>query len=243
MAARRPIFGKPPFRFLAEYLAHDADFLNDAREILKLDQDSYLRLANRLAKSDAFLSRSDLAGIVGDVLGRGDDSDRIASIVDRLGGIVHDADMDVADAMDALETVIVEKAAGLEPSDRKILADRIRKLAAEPMGIAKQCKARQMVDAIGAGLADVQIICDIRPIFDPKREQIDGAIPLAILRLDYHRPDGESAVEEIRVTEKQIAELEGKILVAKRKLSMIKGLLASQNLTVPRTKSTISEDE
>jgi len=226
---------------LADHLAQETDFLEDAEHILKLDEDAYLRLATQLAKTDTFLSRSDLGTLVGEVLG--EDSDRIASIIYRIGGIVHDADMDVLDAMDALATAIEEKAQSLEPQERQILCDRLRKLVAEPIGIAKQYKARQLVDAIGAELDGFRIICDIRPIFDQKRERIDGAIPLAILRLEYSEPNGESAVVELRVTEKQIAEFGEKIADANLKLRMIKELLASQNVPIPRTKSTVSEDE
>ena len=115
--------------------------------------------------------------------------------------------MDVTDAMDALGKAIEEKAERLEPQQRRTLTDRLRKLVAEPIGLAKQYKARQLVDAIGAELDDFRIICDIRPIFDQKHERIDGAIPLATLRLEYSEPDGESAVVELRITEKQIGEV------------------------------------
>ena len=241
MAARSFVFGGPPFKFLAHHLAQGTDFLEDAQCILGLDEDAYLRLATQLGNADTFLSRSDLGTIVDEVLG--EDSDRVASIIYRIGGIVHDADMDVVDAMDALGTAIEEKAESLKPQERRTLTERLRKLAAEPIGIAKQYKARQLVDAVGAELDDFRIICDIRPIFDQKRERIDGAIPLAILRLEYSKPDGESAVVELRVTEKQIAKFGEKIADANLKLRMIKELLTSQHVPIPRTKATISEDE
>ena len=243
MATKRYIFGNPPFKFLADHLAQDKDFLEDAQQILKLDHDAYSRLATQLAKTDAFLSRSDLGAIVAEVLGEGDDSDRIAALVYRIGGIVHDADMDATDAMDALGKAIEEKAESLEPKERLTVIERLRKLAAEPIGIAKQYKARELVEAIGAELDDFRIICDIRPIFDKKRERIDGAIPLSILRLEYSKPDGESAVVELRVTEKQMAKFGEKISDANLKLRMIKDHLASHGLPVPRTRSTVSEDE
>ena len=56
-------------------------------------------------------------------------------------------------------------------------------------------------------------------------------------------PDGESAVVELRVTEKQIAQFGEKIADANLKLRMIKELLTSQHLPIPKTKSTVSEDE
>ncbi len=241
MATRRFIFRNAPFRFLAEQLAQDADFLRDAQCILALDEDAYLRLATQLAKSDSFLSRSDLAAIAAHMLGEG--SDRIASIVYRLGGIIHDADMDAMEAANVLGEAIVEKAEGLKPQDRQTLVNRIRKLVAEPVGIAKQYKAQQLVDAIGAELDAFRIICDIRPIFDEKRERIDGAIPLAVLRLEYSKPDGETDIVELRVTEKQLAKLGERITDASLKLKVIKDLLARQDIPIPRTKSAIAEDD
>lgn len=241
MANRRFIFGNAPFRFLAEQLAQDTDFLRDAQCILAIDEDAYLRLATRLAQSDAFLSRPDLAAIVAEVLGEG--SDRIASIVYRLGGIIHEADMDAMEAANVLGEAIEEKAESLKPQDRRTLLDRIRKLVAEPVGIVKQYKARQLVDAIGAELDTFQIICDIRPIFDDKRERIDGAIPLAVLRLEYSKPDGETDVVELRVTERLLERLGDRIKDASLKLRLIKDLLTRQDIPIPRTKSTIAEDE
>ncbi|MCH8042930.1 MAG: hypothetical protein IID44_04350 [Planctomycetes bacterium] len=243
MATRSFLFGNPPFRFLAGHLAQDADFLNDARHILDIDQDAYLRLSTQLAKSDAFLSRSDLVSIVGEALGASEDSKRIASIIYRFGSILHDADMDATEAMDELGRAIEEKAESLDPQERRTLTDRLRKLAAEPIGIAKQYKARQLVDAIGAELDDFRIICDIRPIFDKQRERIEGAIPLTVLRLEYSKPDGESAVVEVRVTEKQIARFGEKMADAGLKLRMIKDLLVHHELPIPKTKSTNAEDE
>lgn len=241
MATARFVFKGAPFPFLADQLAQDADFLDDAQHILGLDEDAYLRLATQLAKADTFLSRPDLAAIVGAVIGEG--SDRITSIVYRLGSVVHDADMDVMDAMDALSKAIEEKAEGLEPQQRRTLSERLRKLIAEPIGLAKQFKARRLVAAIGAELDDFRIICDIRPIFDQKHERIEGAIPVATLRLEYSTPDGNSAVVELRVTEKQIAKFGERIADANLKLRMIKELLASQHVTIPRTESTIAEGE
>ncbi len=241
MATRKFVFGTPPFKFLADHLAQDEDFLDDAKQIVELDENAYLRLATELAKSDAFLGRSDLAAIVSACVA--DASDRIATIIHRIGGIIHDADMDATDAMDALAKAIEDKAEGLDVQDRRKLTDRLRKLVAEPIGIAKQYKARELVDAIGAELDSLRIICDIRPIFERSRERIDGAIPISILRLEYTTSDGDSAVVELRVTEKQITQFEDKIADAKLKLRMIKELVASQNLPIPRTKSTVSEDE
>ena len=228
---------------MAEHLAQDDDFLADARKILAIDDNAYARLATQLAKEDAFISLNDLKSIVSGPLKDKDDAERVAEIIYRVGGIVHDAEMDNRKAMDILASVIEEKSESLDQNERKTLVERLRKLAAEPIGIAKQYKARSLVDVIGSELDDFKIICDIRPIFDESRKRVDGAIPLSVLRLEYTEQDGDSSVIEMRITEKQLAMLAEKIADANHKLKLIKELMASHSVPIPRTSATVSESE
>ena len=146
-------------------------------------------------------------------------------------------------AMDVLGRTIEEKAESLPPEQRRALIERIRKLVAEPVGLAKQFKAQRLVGVTGSRLDDFQIICDIRPIFDQKHERVEGAVPLTTLQLEYTTVDGDSDVVELHITEKQITELGEKIDDARRKLKMIKDLLAGSQIIVPRTNATVVEDE
>jgi len=57
--------------------------------------------------------------------------------------------------------------------------------------------------------------------------------------LKYTKPDGESAVTEMRITEKQIKNFGEEIENASLKFKMIKKLLANKNISVPKTKSTL----
>jgi hypothetical protein len=237
------IFGKPPFEFLAGHLAQDDDFLSDARLIVNLDQDAYNCLATKLKETDDFLDRASLTSLTSEVLGEGDEASKVASIIYRIGGMLHDAGIPAKKAMEELGEAIESKATGLEKQDRRTLIDRLKALAAEPIGLAKQYKAAKLVDAIGAELDDFQIVCDIRPIFDHNRGRIEGAMPVAIMRLEYTPPDGSDDVVELRVTEKQLADFESKIKTAQQKLKVIKALLEKQQLPIPRTKSTVAGDQ
>ncbi len=238
---KRFFFSGPPFEYLAARLTQDPEFLEDAQLILNLDEDAYLRLATQLAKADDFLSRPDVDKIVHESLGA--DSDRIAAVIFRTAGIIHDSGMDSKDAMKEFANAIEGNATGLELNQRMLLIERLKRLAAEPSGLAKQFKARQLVEALGAELEDFRIICDIRPVFDQNRERVDGAIPISILRLEYSAVDGDSSVVELHVTEKQISQLTEKLADAKRKIVMIKEFLSNHLLPMPNTKATFAEDE
>jgi hypothetical protein len=230
---------RPPLSFLVEHLLQDDGFLGDAEQIIGLEEDDYRKLAAKLDQFDGFLGRSELASMTSNL---GAEADRIASIIYLVGGIIHEADREANLAMDLLADAIEEKAQRFSESDRKILSSRLRSLAAEPIGIAKLYKARELVDAVGSELDSFRVFCDIRPIFDRNRERIDGAIPLSIMRLEYSQPDGNSAVVEVRVTERQIEHISQTVADAKLKLRIIKQQLASQNSPIPQTKATVAED-
>jgi hypothetical protein len=237
------LLGSPPFKFLARHLAEDEDFLRDARRILELDQDTYSRLVTMLGGSTSFLDRASLESLIREVIANSDEARSVTSIIYRLANLLHDADMPVGEAMKELGETLVEKAETVEARDRQTLTDRIRALVADSVGLAKQYKARQLVDATGSELGAFQFLCDIRPIFDQSRERIEGAIPLAILRLEYLTPDRDTAVVEVRVTEKQLQEFADKTKTAMRKLALTKQLLTDQHVPIPRTKSTVAEED
>lgn len=242
-SSRKLIFGNPPFKLLVGHLAQDEDFLEDARRVIQLDQDACNRLAAQLSKADAFLDLPSLVTQATAVLGEGDDARKLASIIYRIGGMLHDADMSANEAIAELGKAFEEKVSAIEPNDRQKLIERLTALAVEPIGLAKQYKARRLVDATGSELDAVQIVCDIRPVFDETRERIEGAIPLIQLRLEYSSPDGESLVVEMRITEKQVDDMVDQLETAKRKLQLIRTLLANQSLPIPKTKSTLAEEE
>jgi hypothetical protein len=243
-STRGLLLGRPPFKFLAGHLAQDEEFLRDAQRILELTPEAFDRLATELNRANAFLDREALLDIVNSVFGAGDESRDIVSLINRAGGMLHDADMPAAEAMDELGKALQEKATSIPEEDRRILIARLRTLVAEPLGLAKQYKARQLVDATGLELDHFRIICDIRPIFDEGRERVEGAIPLTLLRLEYSRPDGEeSGVLEVRLDEKKLKELETALTRTKQKLKGTKDLLKEVGLAIPRTKATIWEKE
>src|SRR4051812_9745434 len=115
----RYLFGNPPFRFLAGHLAQDDDFLNDGRVILTLEDDASQRLSMALQKSRAFLSVSAVEDITKTVLEDAALAKRVASIVSRIASLIHDADMPLGEAMDALGVAIMEKSEGLQLEERK----------------------------------------------------------------------------------------------------------------------------
>jgi len=242
-SARKLIFGNPPFKVLAGYLAQDKEFLDDVRIIIDLDDAVYDQLATKLEQAAGFLDLPSLKLLAHAVVPSENKPQHLASIVYRVGGMLHDGDMLPLEALKELESALREKAKDLIAEDRQILIDRLQQLVVSPVSLAKQFKARRLVDATGAELEDTAIVCDIRPVFDDERLKIEGGIPLTVLQINYTTADGESLVNEVRISEKQLTKLAEQIGKAKQKLNSIKQLLAQNGLSVPDTEHNPSEDD
>ncbi|OHB67292.1 MAG: hypothetical protein A2V70_15455 [Planctomycetes bacterium RBG_13_63_9] len=238
--ARRFVFitPSPPFRVFVEHLAKDKDFLSDADAILQIDDHTLDRLADALAQNTSFLNRTALSEAVEQVIGAGENSRNIARTVWRVNRILRDADEPLDSAVAVLKRAINELCDKLSEDNRKRLGDRLERLAAAPAAFSRQHKAEKLAEATGAELEDLQIICDIRPVFNDDRSVIEGAIPLSTLRLDIVHVDETSRSIEIRLTEQQLTDLSAKVESAKRKISAIKTTLEAKSITLPLTSAT-----
>lgn len=239
--SRRLVFGFPPFSFIVGHLTKENDFAESAKAVLAIDGDRFANLSSQLANFGGFLSRGDVTRLVNDALGQG--SGHLAAFIYQIANIIHDSGMDAEKAMEQLAKEIEEKTTQIPVDDRRRFAERIKKLSADPGGLAKQFKAQGLVDATGAEMDGFKIICDIRPIFDPTRKRIDGAIPLAIFHIELTDERGDAQVVELRINEKQISQLLDKLADAREKLAVLKRFLTDSCVAVPVTTATTIEKE
>jgi uncharacterized protein YoaH (UPF0181 family) len=244
MAKNRTFFlGRPPFGMLAAHLAQDEDFILDAQLILALPQGVLERLSAELAASPAFLDKAAVEEVTKAVVPEGTQPVKIAETICRLARLLHSSGMPAQNALDLLAEAIRKNAKELTEEQRQDLVQRIRKLAAEPIGLAKQNKAKELTEATGAVLDQFRLICDIRPIFDAPRVTIEGAMPLTILRLEYTEPDGSSDVVEFRVNPRQLARLEAEAAAALGKLKAITAKLEACGIAIPSMDTTTADED
>jgi len=229
------------FRILAEHLVQDEDFVSDALTVLDIDDANFETLANGLRDSEAFLDRKTLSTIVEQVLGKADRSDTISHLVWRLNEMVRDADEPLQTAIAAFRHAVDETLEQKSEGDRKKLGERIERLVCTPPGFARQHKAQELTEATGAELDELQIICDIRPVFDEERSKIEGAIPVSTLIVDVVQTDGTSSRIQVRLNEQEVADLLSKAEFAKAKLAVIRRMLKDKSITLPATSATIDE--
>ena len=234
------MFGSPPFRILADHLAQDEGFLTDARRVIALEAVQFEELARTLEEFDSFIDRDLLKQKVAEVLGPTEESKEIASTIWQLASMLREADEPFEKTVSILRSTFTEKMTELETDERQLLVDRIERLAAKPAGFNKQHKAQQLAEATGRELDEIQIICDIRPIFNDERTIVEGGIPVTTLHLAFLDASSESNLE-IRLNEEQLNDLCDKTQAAIRKLTAIKSLLGEKHIVLPQTSATKTE--
>lgn len=239
---RRFILGTPPFRYLLSSLTRDDDFKVDIRTVLQVNDVDFSNFANELAGASQFLDSSRIEQIAQSTLQA--NATEIAKVVGRLSAIIHSSEMDVDAAMTEFSKALIENLTdnGFDVDEIKTFCWRVRKLVAEPAGISKHFKAARLAVAIGDELDDFQIVCDIRPVFDSKREKIEGAMPISLLRLDYSTADGDTMTVELRITDSQITSLADKLREAQKKNESIKAFLENAQIEVPLLKGAAEKE-
>ncbi|MCA9120996.1 MAG: hypothetical protein H6822_31080 [Planctomycetaceae bacterium] len=230
------VHGSPPVHMLVSHLAQDEDFVGDARRILALSEDSYARLTDALRQSTGFLDRRAVQELASELLG--EDGKAVAKVVSRVSSILRDAEEPLEDSFKAFSRVINDTMTTLEPDERAEFCTRIEQLAVVPRGLALQHKSEHLADVLGDELADLQLICDLRPILNAERTEVLGAIPVTTLHLELA---GNSTKLDIHLSEEQLKDLCQKVDDARNKLAILKEFSANHNVTIPRTSATLSE--
>jgi hypothetical protein len=242
MAKRTISISFPPFHVLAKHLVQDEDFLSDAKILLDIDDTKYSKLANSLIAEKDFIDRNKLNDIVQSVLGTNDQAKVISKIIWRLHKLMREQSNETLErSIELLGEAINEHSESLSKEQHGKLIKRIEELVVSPQSLSRQQKAEELAESIGKELESLQLICDIRPVFDESRSNIEGAIPISMLILDYADPGGSTSRIEIRMTEEQIRDLCDKSQHAKNKILVLKRMLTEKSISLPNTPATMDE--
>ena len=88
--------------------------------------------------------------------------------------------------------------------------------------VASHIKGKNLQTILGDQFQDVEIICDIRPIFDNTLEIIEDCIPVTTLKMTYLSQTSEVKVLEVVLSEDDIDVMDERITTAKKKLRVLR---------------------
>ena len=82
-------------------------------------------------------------------------------------------------------------------------------------------KAAALLSATGNQITGLTFVCDVRPVYNEERSEIDGYVTLATMKLFFDRPNAERDAIEIVLTSDQIDEVLDRVTKAREKLNVM----------------------
>jgi hypothetical protein len=135
--------------------------------------------------------------------------------------------------------------APLTPEDKTKISAALPQLLKSRPAAERHTKAEKLSERIGAQFAHFSITCDLRPVFDEKREVIEAMFPVATLKV--------VATEMLPVTltarlsAKQIERILEEATNAQKKVSALRSLLTERGFEIPeagvQAETDVDEEE
>lgn len=82
-------------------------------------------------------------------------------------------------------------------------------------------KANNLMTATGNGITGLTFICDVRPVYNDDRTDIEGFVPLATMKLFYDDANGEQEVIELTITSDDLDSIIERATKAREKLNVM----------------------
>jgi Ca2+-binding EF-hand superfamily protein len=225
-----------------ESLVQSDGFLRDARILIKTDEDRFQGALKVFDAYDGFLDMEALRKLLTEPLGDADSAASVARFIHHFDRVRKRFKVDPEEYLSALNEALARQEGTREDNrkplsaeERSKLNDRLKQLLKPNRSLTRQAKAEELASVLGSRLEDVQLICDLRPIFDPERKVVEGMIPLTTLKLVVTGPSGLPVTMEAWLTHEQVESLTRKCDLAKRKLEALGTFLEKNKIPRPKT--------
>lgn len=223
-----------------------ADLVADAKLALDIEVGALSAMAQELGAYQGFLDREVIQKILANYTSDAKTAHRLARLISAVDARLRGPGLRIEDFIQAIRDWqgSDENPDGslLSPEEIEELAKRMPLFLRPYDGMRRQAKAKRLSTSIGMQLEALEIICDLRPVFDEEKEVVEGIIPLTTLKVVCQGVDGLPVSIEAVMSEKAVASLAKNAAAAVQKLSRLRELLAAKELTVPTLDITKRED-
>jgi hypothetical protein len=193
--------------------------VEDLLAIAKIPRENLERLAASLSNAVGFLDEEKLTDLVKEVLPEERQASAIVNAIRSVRpGRVDWVLASLRDWRDADQS-------NAERVSEETL-DKIRRklsiLIKEYPAWDRYQKAQRLASLTGNKAIHVDVICDLRPVLDSSREQIEGLIPLTTLKLVYESQTEETKCVEVLLSADVLEDLLEKMTKAQQKLTTLR---------------------
>jgi hypothetical protein len=238
------IYLQTPARF--ELIRSFSEFVQNAKTLLDIPDGALGAMAKELADHSGFISGNALKQLLGRHLADEDKIGRLAKLFDWTANYFRLTGKSPGQLLDDVS----RWQSGEENQKLKLLgADALPKLRQAIELVVKsypsqilQWKADRLGEMTGLRAQAIDLICDLRPVFDESKDRIVGLIPLTTLRVVASEVDKIPVAFNVVLSARDVQTLLKKAEEAVKKLNTL-GKLAEQNeLPVPAIDLTETSD-
>jgi len=102
----------------------------------------------------------------------------------------------------------------------------LRRLTRDFPALERCRKARRLGSILGNTAESLELICDLRPVFNAQRDLVEGMMPLTTMKIVYEGQDEEVRVLEVQLSRDMLTELVEKAQKAQQKLDVLNRSIA-----------------
>jgi uncharacterized protein YecE (DUF72 family) len=195
------------------------NMINDLLKVASAPFDDIRLLSQQISQEPGILTEARVRELVNDILSDEEMSDGVSNAILSLESQHLEHILSLLERWRRVSPGRVERF----PDELfSSLKGNLRELIQEYNGLALLRKANQLLRATGNEFEAVTFLCDLRPVFDVKREHLEGFVTLANMRLAYTRQNGENGIFEMAFTQEELAELQEQISSANQKIDVLK---------------------
>lgn len=200
---------------LIDRIADTPAMLEDLKAVAELSDGQVRTVQSQISEAKGFLDPKALKAILRSVVG---DDAKAGSVQRTIRNLKPN---DVAPFLKALSQQQSSKGPPGDPALLARLHQVLPALVQHYPALARFEKAERLAGLTGQKLETAELICDIRPIFDEAREQIEGMMPYTRVRLVATGADGLPIAFEAELTRRQVQELSELASKAAQKLGVL----------------------
>jgi hypothetical protein len=212
-------------------------FRGDASAVAKTSAAHLEKVIAALDEAKGFLGQAALRRLVGSIVKDAEQARGVASFIFNL----YSLQRQFGDSFLTQFQRDFDDHAPLDPVERSRISAALPRLLAKRPAAERHAKAERLSERIGGHLAHFSITCDLRPVFDEKRDVIEAMFPVATLKVEAH--EMLPVTLTARLSAKQIERILEEATNAQKKVAALRALLAQRGIEMPEAGVQAEADE
>lgn len=229
-------------QIILDALSGSSAFVDDAKKLVSVNRATFDAINAALASRQGFISNQEVTKAVSEHIDEKEVAESVTRFICHLGPMHRETRMEKGAFVEFLVDSLSGTKLGFDADALAEIRARLRSILEPPPGRERQAKALSLYRRLGAHGHDFAVVCDLRPVFDDAGTEIHGLIPVTTLRFTKHDANGQEPVE-IRVSQKDIADLTKQLERAMRKLAVLRGFVQSSGVALPEVDELKAQEE